>query len=63
MQTPFYHPEGERHDYSDFSHMRNDRACNVQKAAADKGLLVNISSFLPPDSLPVLPRASKGKWI
>lgn len=34
------------HYYSDFSHMRNDRACHVQRAEADKGLLVNISSFL-----------------
>lgn len=63
MQTLLYHSGGERHDYSDFSHMRNDRACHVQMAAAGKGLLVNISSFLSPDSLPVLPEASKGKWI
>lgn len=42
--------------------MRNDRACHVQKAVVGKGLLVNINSFLPPDSLPVLPGASKGKW-
>lgn len=63
MQTPLYHPGEKRHDYSDFSHMRNDRACHVQKAVAGKGLLVNISLFFPPDSLPVLPGASEGKWI
>lgn len=63
LQTLLYHPGGERHDYSDFLHMRNDRACLVHKAAAGKGLLVNTSSFLSPDSLPVLPGASKGKWI